>query len=91
MCLGVSISFFQALAVFPIVLLLSYVPITFSGFGAREAFIAFFMAHLLTYDQSIASGLLVDFTEYIAPALFGLVFFHQLVKVLSADKKKGAV
>ena len=71
------------LGVYPIIVLLSYVPVTFSGFGAREGLIALWMSRHLGYDQAIATGLLIDFLEYLAPALFGLVAFHHVYRLLT--------
>jgi hypothetical protein len=60
------------LGVFPLVLLLSYAPISFHGIGVREGLIALLMARWLDFDQAIAVGLLISFVECLAPALAGL-------------------
>jgi len=83
-CLGIDVSFLSIFGIFPIVHLLSYVPLTFMGFGAREGLIVLTMGGLLTYDQSVASGLLVNLLEYVVPALFGLVALVPTYRVLTS-------
>ena len=82
-CLGIDIPFRTVLGIFPIVLLLTYIPPTFSGFGAREGLTALMFGNLMTYDQAIAVGLLVSFLEYIAPAIFGLIALRHPYRVLT--------
>ncbi|MBZ0272957.1 flippase-like domain-containing protein [bacterium] len=71
-----------AVGAFPLVLLLSYVPITFSGIGAREALIVLLIGRALSFDESVASGIFVDLVEYVWPALAGVVFVRGLLRLL---------
>lgn len=64
---------------FPVILLLTYVPISFSGFGVRENLVVVFFGASLTYDEAIAAGLTVDFLEYVGPAIFGVVALPYLI------------
>lgn len=84
LCLGVHLPFTTIIGIFPLILLLSYIPVTFSGFGAREGLIVIWLGGgLMTHNQSIASGLLVDFFEYIAPAVVGLVCVRYVAGLLA--------
>lgn len=88
--LGIDMDVKTVVGVYPIILLLSYIPITFSGIGAREGLITLFMGRVLTYDQSIAAGLLVDFYEYLAPAIIGLVCLRPVLKLFGKRRGKAA-
>ena len=82
-CLGIEVAPLALLGVFPVILLLTYVPITFSGIGAREGLIVLFMSVYLNYDQALAAGLLVDFLEYLAPSLIGLLCLRHLLRIFA--------
>lgn len=80
LALGLDVAPAIVLGVFPLVTLISLVPVTFSGLGVREALTALMFAGSVTWDQGIAAGLVVDFVEYIAPALFGLFWLNRLLR-----------
>ncbi len=80
--LGAHVDPIVVFGAFPLVLLVSYVPITFSGFGVREPTIAAIFAASLSFDEAIACGLLVSLLEYVWIALVGVVGLPYLIRVL---------
>ena len=85
--LGLVVDPMVILSVLPVVVLLSFVPITFSGFGAREGLIALFMSMQVTESQGVALGLISNFVEYLAPAVLSLLVLRGLLKItLSKDR-----
>lgn len=74
--------------VFPLVLLLSYLPVSISGLGVRENLLAVVLATSLTYDQAVAAGLFVDLTEYVWPALLGLPWLPRVLRTLWPTTQK---
>lgn len=88
-CLGLGLEINPKLlfGAFPVILLLTYLPVSISGFGVRENLIVFFFASALTYDQAISSGLVVDLLEYIAPALFGIMALPHTLRILGDYKR----
>jgi uncharacterized membrane protein YbhN (UPF0104 family) len=89
-CLGISFESFSPVAAFPVILLLTYIPVTFSGIGAREGLLALLLAGSLAYDQAIAVGLIIDFVEYVSPAVIGLIFLPPLIKKLAISSKENS-
>jgi uncharacterized membrane protein YbhN (UPF0104 family) len=80
--LGIEIDALLLVGVFPVVLLLSYLPVTISGLGIREPLVAMFYAGTLTRGQGIGAGLLIDLVEYVVPALFGILALPALLRAL---------
>lgn len=80
--LGIEIDALLLAGVFPIVLLLSYLPVTISGLGVREPLVAMFYAGVMSRGQGIGAGLLIDLVEYVAPALFGILALPSLLRAL---------
>jgi uncharacterized membrane protein YbhN (UPF0104 family) len=80
--LGIAVDPLALLGIFPVVTLLAYAPVTFSGFGAREGLTVLLLGSFLTYDQAIAAGLVVGFLEYVAPAALGLPWLPHLLAVI---------
>jgi glycosyltransferase 2 family protein len=85
--LGVNISLPVAFGAYPVILLLSMIPVTVSGIGARAALIVLFLGHSLSYSQGVAAGILVDFIEHILPALTGAFFLRYLIAVLAGHRQ----
>ncbi len=83
--LGIEIDTMLLVGVFPVVLLLSYVPISVSGLGVREPLVALFYGGAMSREQGIGSGLLIDLIEYVAPALFGILALPWLLRSLRAS------
>lgn len=78
--LGIEIDALLLAGVFPVVLLLSYLPVSVSGLGVREPLVAMFYAGTLTHGQGIGAGLLIDLVEYVIPALFGILALPSLLR-----------
>jgi hypothetical protein len=80
--LGLDVPIEMVVGVFPIILLLTYVPISVSGFGVRENLIVLFFGGVLTFEQAISTGFGVDFLEYVAPAFFGVIALPVTLRTL---------
>lgn len=80
--LGLDVPLGLLLGAFPLILLLTYVPVSVSGFGVRESLIVFFLAGSLSQDEALSAGLLVAVVEYVAPALFGVLVLPRVLPVL---------
>lgn len=87
LALGLDIAPEVVFGAYSLVLLLTYAPISISGFGVRENLIAFFFAGELTYNRAVASGFLVDFLEYVVPALFGAAMLPGMLRLLWRFRK----
>ncbi|MCD4781356.1 MAG: flippase-like domain-containing protein [Candidatus Omnitrophica bacterium] len=59
----------------PLVVLLTQLPVSISGFGVREGAYIIFLAHFAPKETLLALGLLVFFVHQIVPVLLGLLFF----------------
>ena len=92
--LGLQVDPSWVFGAFPMALLLSYLPLTFSGFGVREPATAWALGAALTWDQGVWVGAMVDGLEYVAPALAGTVALPWLLRKMatgssSADGSSG--
>jgi uncharacterized membrane protein YbhN (UPF0104 family) len=85
--LGVAVPVRALLNVYPIIMLLSYVPVSFHGFGTREALVVLLLSDVLRFDQAISASLIVDAISYVAPALFGLFALPRTLRLLVARPK----
>jgi len=83
--LGLQLDPGAVLGVYPMVRLLTMIPITVNGYGAREALTVLFLGSWLSYDQGTAVGLLLDLVGYVLPALFGLVILRKAVAMLGGS------
>lgn len=88
MAMGIDVDLRFVVGAYPVVLLIAELPISFSGFGVREQLIALTFGAMLSYDQAIAAGLMVDGIEYILPALVGLPALPHVLRVMAAGKEK---
>ena len=86
-CLGLPIEPALVFGVFPVVLLITYVPLSFSGFGVRENLVVLFLGAALTDSGAASAGLLVGLFNYVAPAVLGLVALPYVLRVLSRGRK----
>jgi uncharacterized membrane protein YbhN (UPF0104 family) len=89
--LGVDVNLGVLLAVSQVVLLLSLAPFGVSGLGIRESLMAFFFLGTLSLDQGIAAGLVVDFTEYVVPAIVGSIVLPSILKELRRRRGSGGL
>jgi len=83
--LGIDIDPMLVFGAFPVLLLLTYAPVTISGLGVREPLVALFFAGAMKPDLGIGVGLLIDLVEYAIPALVGIVALPPLLRALRAS------
>jgi len=80
--LNVTVTFKSILIFMPLVILISIIPITVSGFGTRETAIILFFSKFANAETLLSVGLLVSFVIYIFPALIGLFSVKSFMKSL---------
>ncbi len=80
--LNVTVPIRTILIFMPLIMLISLIPITVSGFGTREASIILFFSKFASAETLLSVGLLVSFTNYILPSLIGLFFVRNFMKAL---------
>ena len=74
--LGSNIPLEYHLVFYPIIAIISIVPITFGGFGIREGFFAYFYALIgVNKEISLFASLLVYFLLILSPAILGGIIF----------------
>jgi uncharacterized protein (TIRG00374 family) len=73
---GQSIPFYQHLSLYPIISILSMVPITISGFGIRESFFVYFYTKLgVNADAAVFVSLVNYVVLILTPTLIGSIIF----------------
>lgn len=82
LCLGIEVNFLEVMGIYSIIMMLTIIPVTLNGFGAREGLIALWMANFLSFDQAIASALIFNLFEFAFPTLVGLVAVRQNLQTL---------
>ncbi|MBP7125135.1 flippase-like domain-containing protein [Myxococcota bacterium] len=87
--LGAEVSWTTAMAVVPPVIFASWMPLSVSGIGIRERALAFLLGSGTEWHEGLQMGVLVDFTEYLAPALLGLWALPSLLRRLSEPDGSG--
>ena len=74
--LGISVPFWYLVLCFPLVTLLSAVPVSFGGLGVREGGFVFFLSFIgIPHDKALAFSLLWTALIFGAGLLGGLVLF----------------
>ncbi len=80
--INIKVPFNYILIFMPLVMLISQIPITVSGFGTREAAIVILFSKFADAEALLSVGLLVSFVNYMFPALIGLFFVRSFIKSL---------
>jgi len=80
--LNLDIPFSKIILFFPVIIIISLLPITISGFGVREGLITIFFSEFASYQSLLSFGILISFVEYILPALAGLFFVKPFLSKL---------
>lgn len=88
--LGLEVPAAELLGVFPLVTLLAYLPISYSGFGVREASAAWLLTAAVGYDGGVSIALVVDLVEYVWPAFVGLAFVRAAWGALAGWRRGAA-
>lgn len=82
----IEIPFFRIGVYFPLIILISSIPITFFGLGVREALIVFLFSQYSSQDRLLAFSLVYSFLGYILPMLFGLSLTSLFVRGIVSGK-----
>ena len=73
---GIDIPFYTHISLYPIISILSLIPITISGFGIRESFFVYFYSMLgVPPEIAVAVSLMNYIVLTIVPALFGALIY----------------
>lgn len=73
---GIDLPFYTHISLYPIISILSLIPITISGFGIREGFFVYFYSLLGVSPEVAVSVSLMNYVVLtIVPALFGAVIY----------------
>lgn len=78
------------LGAYPIVLLLSYAPVSVSGIGVRELLAIYVFSNDLSNAQAVSATLLVDVIEYLVPGAAGVVVLPQFLQRVGGRLKPKA-
>jgi len=85
--LHVSIPLITIVTLFPLIIFISLLPITFGGLGVREMAFAYFFCQYTFFSINIEVGLLYFISNYILLALLGLLFFnHHTLSVINRER-----
>ena len=80
--LDINLPFYQHLSLYPIISILSLIPITISGLGLREGFFVYFYSFIGVFPEVAVSASLINyFIEVIIVALLGGILY--LLKMLN--------
>jgi hypothetical protein len=82
---GFDLPLYQHISLYPIISILSMIPITISGFGIREGFFVYFYSQLgVSADVAIGVSLLNYMIIVLTPAFIGCLFY--LVDIFKKEK-----
>ena len=84
--INVTIPFLEIMFYFPIIALISIIPITISGFGTREAATIFFFSSYSMPESLLTGGILLSFIIVVLPSLGSLLFMKRFYKKLFYQK-----
>lgn len=80
--LNLNIPFYQIIIVFPLIIIISFIPITISGLGIREGLVILLFSQFASFQSLLSFGILISFVEYILPAFVGLFFVKPFLSKL---------
>jgi uncharacterized protein (TIRG00374 family) len=73
LAIGIQVPLIIAVVYFSLIILISQIPVSISGFGVREASVILFFVGYASYEKLLGSGLLISFVDYFL--LLGISFF----------------
>ncbi len=85
--IGVSVPASVIILFMPIIILVSHIPITISGFGIREASVMLLFSQYASKEALLSAGLLISLVDYIVPAILGLFFLNSFLKKIMLNVK----
>lgn len=80
--LNLNIPFYQIIIVFPLIIIMTFIPISISGLGIREGLVILLFSQFASFQSLLSFGILISFVEYILPALVGLFFVKPFLNKL---------
>jgi uncharacterized membrane protein YbhN (UPF0104 family) len=86
--INVTIPFLKIMFYSTIIILITTLPITISGFGTREAAIIFFFSNYSTPETLLSAGILLSFTIVVLPSLVSLLFMKKFYNRLFTKNAK---
>jgi len=85
--INATIPFLEIMFYFPIITLISIIPVTISGFGTREAATVFFLSKYAVPESLLSAGILMSFMIVVLPSLFSLLFMKRFYDRLFENAK----
>ena len=86
-----TVPFLKIMFYFPIITLISIIPITISGLGTREAATIFFLSKYASPESLLSAGILMSFIIVVLPSLVSLLFmkrfYNRLFENVKINKK----
>lgn len=83
--LNLHVEFGQLLLIYPLMTVISMLPLTFSGSGVREGYLMYFFAGTASLETLLAWGGVFSLTCYFLPAMMGIGLLIPFFRVI--DKK----
>ena len=81
--INLNIPFSKMILIFPMIIIISFIPFSIAGLGVREGLVILFFSGFASTQSLLSFGILISFVEYLLPALLGLFFVKPfLSKVL---------
>ena len=84
--MGINMPILLVIAIFPMITLISLLPITFSGLGIRDVAYIFFFSHYAPIQVNMAVSLMYFACNYIFTALAGSVFLQKVLLSTNASR-----
>lgn len=72
--INLNIPFSEMVIIFPLIIIMTFIPISISGLGIREGLVILLFSQFASFQSLLSFGILISFVEYILPALVGLFF-----------------
>ena len=84
---GIKLSMIEIFTGIPVILFLSGLPLTISGFGVREMSAVFLFSSIMyTKENIFAAALMLSFYEFVVPLIVGTVFLKKFMNGLIKDE-----
>ena len=80
--INLSIPFSKMILIFPMIIIISIIPVSIAGLGVREGLIILFFSEFASAQSLLSFGILISFVEYLLPALLGLFFVKPFLSKL---------
>ncbi len=77
--LSLDIPLYRMIILFPLIIIITFIPITVSGFGLREALVIILFSEFASIEKLLSWGIMISLIDYLVPAIFGLFFVKKFL------------